>query len=326
MAAQDKVVLLNDIENILKPRMFANLLEEATTEINSTLNDYDITRLTEAEASEDFLEAFLAAKKVEGKSEETITQYGYIIRSSLKAMNVSVKNLTTAHLRAYFEAELARGISPSTIKHKREIFSSFYAWLLAEHLVLTNPINGIAAIKVEQVVRPAYSMADMERLKRSCANKRDAAILAVLNSTFCRVGELCKLDIKDINFQTGEIVVRGKGNKQRTVLLDEVAIMLLKEYLASRDDDNPALFLNRLNKRLQKGGVRVILNRIADTAGVEHVHPHRFRRTTITKLLNRGMPIQNVAILAGHSKIDTTMRYYYASSENIKLEYKKYSI
>lgn len=326
MATQDKILLMNDIEGVLKPRMFANMFEEATVEINGTLTRYDVTKLTEEQSTEDFVNAFIAAKKVEGGSEATAAQYGYVIRSTLKSIGTSVDTLTTAHLRAYFESELARGISPATLKHKREVFSSFYGWLQRERLVLTNPVNGIAPIKTEQVVRPAYSQADMEKLKRSCTNKRDSAIIAMLNSTFCRVSEICKLDISNINFQTGETVVRGKGNKQRTVFLDEIAVMLLKEYLASRDDNNPALFLNYRKQRLQKDGVRNILKRIAKAAGVEHVHPHRFRRTTITKLLNRGMPIQNVAILAGHSKIDTTMKYYYANSENMKLEYKKFSI
>ena len=120
-------------------------------------------------------------------------------------------------------------------------------------------------------------------------------------------------------------VVHGKGNKERVVYLSEVAGMLLREYLESRKDACPALFVNRCGERINPGGVRFVLNTIAKAAGVAHVHPHKFRRTLATELCRHGMPIQEVGKLLGHDKIDTTMQYVVLSNDGIKSSYKRYA-
>lgn len=328
MAIQDKVILMNRIEDTLKPRMFANLLEEATEQINDTLDDFNIEQIRKDDVGndDDCVNAYISAKIAEGKSEKTVTRYKYEIERFLKAENVTAKEVTAAHIRAYFEQKMNNGISNNTIKGLREIFNAFFGWLFIERMIKYNPVSNIAPIKVQKKVKPSYSSMDIERMRLSGLSKRDAALINVMLSTACRISEIVGLNWDDVDLQNGEIKVLGKGNKERKAYLDEISTVMLKEYKASRCDDNPAVFITRYFKRMTPESVRHMLTKVSKKTGVEHIHPHRFRRTQITMLLNRGMPIQNVAIMVGHSKIDTTMKYYYASEANIKADFKKYSV
>ena len=327
MSVQDKVTLLNKIEETLKPRMFANLLEEATDEIQDTLTEFDVKMIINncSLEKDDYLGIFIAAKTSEGKSEKTIMRYYYLIKRALLAMGVSARYTTTEHLRVYFEQEINRGIALTTVKGVREVLNSFFGWLFKEQLIKYNPVNGIEPINAPDKVKEAYSNVDIEQIKRHCKCVRDSAIINLMICTACRISEITSLNIADIDFNKKEAIVLGKGNKERRVYLSDITIVLLKEYLATRNDDNPALFLSKNHTRLHPSGVRAMLKEIEKATGIENIHPHRFRRTCITNLLNHGMPIQNVAILAGHSKIDTTMKYYYASPEHIKTDFQKYS-
>ena len=182
----------------------------------------------------------------------------------------------------------------------------------------------IEKIRVPKVVKPMFSNPDITMLKKYCDNIRDNAIISFLMSTGCRIGEVVALNRKDINFEEGECKVHGKGNKERIVFIDDVAVLNIKEYLATRTDNNEALFVNRYNERLQPSGFRMALKILAEESGVKKVHPHRFRRTFITKMLDRGMPIQEVAILVGHESLNTTMKYYSSSKAKIKSSYQRY--
>ena len=128
-----------------------------------------------------------------------------------------------------------------------------------------------------------------------------------------------------VNFETLEVLVVGKGDKERTVYMDPVAAMLLKQYLESRTDDCEALFVNRYGNRITPGGVRGMMKALANVAGVEKVHPHRFRRTMATGLVRRGMPIEEVAAILGHEKLDTTMKYVVLNNEDLKHSYRKFA-
>lgn len=326
MATQDKVILMNRVEETLKPRMFANLLEEAVTEIQGHLEEFDVQRIVQSgDCNDDALESFIKAKRIEGRSEGTITRYMYTIGRFMAYAKVKTKDVNTYHIRAYFAEEQERGVSDSTIEGLRQVLSSYFGWLEDEHIIYANPMHNIGVIKCQKKVREAFSDSDIEKLKRNCTNKRDMAVVNFLLSTGCRISEAVSLNRNDINFETGECLVLGKGNKERTVYLNEVAILSMKEYLASRSDDQEALFIGRWNERILPGGIRTMLKRLEKVSGVENVHPHRFRRTLFTNLLNRGMPIQEVQVIAGHDKTDTTIRYYSANKSKIKNSYQRYA-
>lgn len=325
MATQDKVLLMHKVEDTLRTRMFANLLDEATTEIQGHLDEFDVVHIAgNEERQSDLLESYIEAKRTEGRSEKTLVRYQYVIERFMKAVGLSERNVTTFHVRDYIAKEQERGISDSTLEGIRECLNAYFSWLEHEKLIVTNPVFNVSPIKCQKKVREALSQTDIEKLKRVCTGKRDAALINFLLSTGCRVSEVVALNRNDVDFDTGECVVLGKGNKERTVYLNEVAIMTLREYLASRSDNCEALFVGKDHVRFHQGGIRVMLNHLAEKAGVEHVHPHRFRRTLITRLLNNGMQIHEVAIVAGHDKLDTTMEYFHMDKNRIKSSYNRF--
>lgn len=205
------------------------------------------------------------------------------------------------------------------------MFNSFFGWLFREGLLRTNPCANISSIKCPKRVREAFSETDVERLSECCGNSRDRAVLHFLLSTGCRISEVCALNRADVDLHTMECVVLGKGAKQRRVYLGEVAGMYLARYFSERQDDSPALFAGKGTPRMTPGGIRFMLKKLEELSGVPNVHPHRFRRTLATNLINRGMGIQQVAMILGHDKLETTMKYLYIAEENVKTAYHKYA-
>lgn len=326
MATQDKAMLMNQVEGTLRSRMFANLLDEAINEINKHLDNYEVRHLGSGSSdSGDMLKAYIDAKQAEGKSEKTLTRYLYVIGRFLKAVKIPTREITTYHVRDYLSAELERGMKDSSVEGTREVLSAFFGWLDNEKMIPTNPLIHIAPVKVMKVVREAFSEQEIELIKQACTTARDLAIVTFLLSTGCRVSEVTNLNREDVQIELGECLVLGKGKKERVVYLNDVSKMCLRKYLNMRTDNNPALFIGRFGKRLEPNGIRVMLKKIEAESGVENVHPHRFRRTAITTLLNRGMAIQEVAIYAGHDKIDTTMRYFGVTRSRIKSSFIRYS-
>lgn len=100
----------------------------------------------------------------------------------------------------------------------------------------------------------------------------------------------------------------------------------MKNYLDSRTDDNPALFVSLLKpyNRLQISGVEIRLRSLGRELGIPKVHPHKFRRTLATRAIDKGMPIEQVQRLLGHTQIDTTMQYAMINQKNVKVSHQKY--
>ena len=326
MAEKDKTLLMQDISETLRPRMFVNMYDEAVNEIQGKLDAYDVTHAGEdAMLSCDLLDAFIDGKRAAGRGESTLTRYRYVIEAFLRAENVTTRQVTAEHVRHWFSQELARGVRDSTVRGYREVLWSYFSWLADNRLISSNPMRAVEQIRCEELDRPAFSSGDLDVLRRHCVSIRNMAIIYFLISTGCRVSEMTALNRADVDLEAGECVVFGKGRKERTVFLTDEAVIVLREYLATREDDKEPLFLGLQGKRLQPGGVRAMLKVLSEQTGVADVHPHRFRRTMITRMLDHGMPIQEVAILAGHSDVDTTMGYYAASKEHIRNSFRLHS-
>ena len=181
-------------------------------------------------------------------------------------------------------------------------------------------------IKVEKKLKKPFTDEERELLLRNCETLRDKAMMEFLYSTAVRVSELAALNKDDIRWTTKDLVVFGKGSKERTVYINDRTNMYMKEYLETRKDDNEALFvsLRSPHERLSKTGIEDIIRRTGKRAGVEKAHPHRFRRTAATNALNRGMPVQEVAQLLGHAKLETTMVYCSVDQAGVKYHHQKY--
>ena len=273
------------------------------------------------------LESFLSAKKVEGCSPRTIAYYRASISKLLKSVGCPVRVIETDDIRSFLASIKESGsVGKVTIDNMRRIFSSFFSWLEEEDYILKNPVRRIHKVRTEFFVREVISDESMETLRDSCTELRDLAMIDLLASTGIRVGELVRMDRKDIDFQERQCVVFGKGDKERLVYFNARTKIHLMKYLASRGDSNPALFvtLTAPYNRLTITGVEARLRSLGRRADMERIHPHKFRRTLATRAIDKGMPIEQVQKLLGHVKIDTTLMYAMVNQNNVRNSHRKY--
>lgn len=285
------------------------------------------TRWQDEETNEMLLGRFISAKRVEGCSEKTLKYYQTTLLRFFGVVTISVTHVTTDDLRDYLSAyQQERGCSKSNIDNIRRILSSFFAWLEDENIILKSPVRRIHKIKSSQTVKETYTDEALEMMRDHCSCLRDLAMIDLLASTGMRVGELVRLNRADIDFENRECIVFGKGSKERPVYFDARTKIHLKNYLDSRSDDNPALFVSLLkpHNRLEVSGVEIRLRKLGRSLGIHKVHPHKFRRTLATRAIDKGMPIEQVQRLLGHAKIDTTMQYAMVNQNNVKISHRKY--
>jgi site-specific recombinase XerD len=275
----------------------------------------------------DHIQLFLAAKRVEGCSEKTIRYYASTLRNAFDAIKKEVLQVTTDDLRLYLdEYQSNSDAGKTTIDNVRRILSSFFAWLEDEDYIIKSPVRRIHKVKTCKTVKETYSDEALEIMRDHCETIRDLALIDFLASTGMRVGELVLLNRDDIDFTNRECVVLGKGNKQRRVYFDARAKIHLQNYLSSRSDENPALFvsLQKPHNRLQIRGVEIRLHELGEKLNLCRIHPHKFRRTLATMAIDKGMPIEQVQQLLGHQNIDTTLQYAMVNQANVKQSHKRY--
>ena len=324
----DKQILIQTLEDKLKSKLPATQIETIRSVMLDVLSGFEVDQIespTGLMKTNDIMQMFVDAKEIEGRSRTTIALYTYVLNRFFSMEKVEATDVMVYHIRDYFMQEKRRGISDRTLQGNRFVFNSFFGWMFNEGIIQKNPMVNIGPIKCKKEVRLPYSSTELERIKDACKNDRDKAIVMFLLSTGCRISEVCALNVSDIDFHSMECNVLGKGNKERTVFIDEVTGMILKRYLDSRTDGSEALFSGKGSDRLKPHGIRIMLKRIEERSGVPNVHPHRFRRTLATNLINRGMPIQDVAAILGHDRVDTTMKYVYLSKGAVKNAYKKFT-
>ena len=321
-----KISFVEQLKDQLKDQLTMEQISRMTSAAYRILDRFEMSEIPDEETeTDDMLNSYVSALKVECRSQKTIDRYVYIIGKLMNFAKVPTRRVSVHHLRNFLTQEKERGICENTLEGYREIFSAYFNWLQRESLIDKNPCVNLGVIKVPKKEKKTYTDAELERLNWFCGDIRNRAILHFLRSTGCRISEVTELNRDAVNLEALECVVHGKGNKERTVYLDEVAGMLLQQYLNERKDDVPALFVNRFGDRLKPGGVRVMLNELAEKAQVEHVHPHKFRRTLATDLTRHGMPIQEVAKILGHEKLDTTMKYVVLNKDDIKASYRRFT-
>lgn len=306
---------LSELRGVLQSVLCTYRVESERQEIQVIDNSWQVD-----------LDDYLMSKALEGKSVATVNRYRYELSRLLSYINKSVAEISETDISNYMRAyKRIRGICNQTLKNIRAVYSSFFVWLRDRDRIRKNPMVLVEQIKVEKKIKKPYSDTERELMLRQCKSIRDKAILECFYSTAVRVSELSALDQNDIRFSSKDLTVFGKGAKERITYLNERSHMYLKEYLESRTDDNPALFVSEKypHQRLTKSGLEDIVRRIGHRAGV-HAYPHRFRRTAATNALNRGMSVQEVAKLLGHSKLETTMEYCTVEQESVQFHHKKY--
>ncbi|MGU9947299.1 site-specific tyrosine recombinase/integron integrase [Lactobacillus delbrueckii subsp. bulgaricus] len=275
----------------------------------------------------EFLDKFLEAKKIEGCSDRTIKYYQATVERLLANISQPIRKVTTEQMREYLvNYQKINDCGKTTIDNIRRNISSFFSWLEEEDYILKSPMRRIHKIRTKKAVKNIISDEEIERLRDGCKCIRDVAMIDLLYSTGIRVGELVRLNIADINFSERECVVFGKGDKERRVYFDAKSKIHLLNYLDSRHDENPALFvtLDKSSKRLKISGVEIRLRELGRALNLDKIHPHKFRRTMATRAIDKGMPIEQVQKILGHSQIDTTMQYAIVNQNNVKAAHRKY--
>lgn len=310
---------LEHLKNVLYVNFHGKEIREQCTELSACGVDGDEAKIR----------MFLASKKAVNRQDNTLRQYTREIRNMLCFLGKRIEDITGMDLRYYYGImREQRGIKMSTMQTRLHYLSSFWDFLNTEELVSGNPVKKVGLLKLEKIIKKPYSQEELERIRGACETLRDRALIEFLYSTGVRVSELAALNIQDVEMGKRELIVYGKGSKERKTFLTESAEFYLKRYLKERKvrPDMPLFVtLDRPHDRLSVAGIQHMLRQLGKRAGVAHVHPHRFRRTIATDLLNRGMPIEQVKEFLGHEKLDTTMIYCTVKEENVQASHRRYA-
>ena len=333
-------------------------LEDIRARFIIILDDYRVEQKETALAvwtegkNEWFLKKFLLAKAVAGLSKKTLNCYDKAIRMALEEIGKDADTVTAEDIQVLL-ARIMQRASKQYAENVRLDLSSFFGWLHREELIPKNPMMRVEKIKVQKKKKPAFTEYEVELIRNACQSNRERAMVELLLSTGCRVSELVSIRIDDI--QTDAINILGKGDKYRNVYLNAKASLALQLYLGERGDTSPWLFprsatfpgdtddKSRKMRSLRaewykdpelvdetgvpdKGVIEAIVRKLGARAGVEKVHPHRFRRTCATFALRRGMPIEQVSKMLGHANIATTQVYLDLSEEELAQAHRKYVV
>ena len=328
----DNSTFINEIILSMTPSLTDSQLNSLENILNIKLHNYDINKkVTEiipytTKNYEKYLQLFCSTKVIEGCSEKTISSYNYNILKMLSFLDKNIEEITSDDLRFYLaNYKMQRKVSNATLDNMRRYFLTFFSWAADEHITSSNPAKNLKKIKQEKVIKEPLTEQEIEILRLNCRNERDRALIEILYSTGMRVGELEQLNKDQIDFMNKQIIVFGKGSKERIVYLNARACLYIERYLATRHDNNEALFvgLRQPYSRLKVASIEKILRELGEICNIK-CNPHKFRRTAATTLLNKGMPVQEVSKILGHAKLETTMIYCTVDNENVQANHKKF--
>ena len=322
--------IISDVVQQMLPHLDNAQLKELQKVLEYVLFSCEITKQEKKKTTDDnpkLVDDFVAAKRIEGCSEKTLKYYRTTIEAMTTSIDKNIRHIQTEDLRSYLTDYQSKNQSSRvTIDNIRRILSSFFSWLEDEDYILKSPVRRIHKVKTATNIKETYTDEELEKMRDNCTELRDLAIIDILASTGMRIGEMVLLNKADINFNERECVVFGKGDKERIVYFDARAKIHLQNYIDSRTDDNPALFvtLRSPHERIKIGGIETRLREMGKILDIEKVHPHKFRRTLATLAIDKGMPIEQLQQLLGHKRIDTTLQYAMVKQSNVKQAHRKY--
>lgn len=322
--------LINSIERSMVGVLDQDALELVSGRIIRVLNDYEITkRCTDIavydDANERIIKRYCACMVIDGKSEKTINAYRRTIVKLVEFLQKSIPDIGVYDIRYYLACEKERGISNRSLENVRANLSAFFQWLTLEEIIPKNPCLNIRPVKYTDEIKKAFTKVEIDQLRSCCRDQRERALIEFLLATGVRVSELSGMNVNDIDLDKMSVHVKhGKGAKERITFINDVAVSHLRKYLLQRKETGEVLFYNKNHDRIKAGGIRMMLKGLEKRSGVTNVHPHRFRRTFATELANRGMKIQEIQKLLGHSTIQTTLTYVAVDDNKIQASYKQF--
>lgn len=332
----------NELINTILCAAMGSFDRNITTELKNilriSLHDYSVERITTTdlsvgnyETTQGLLEYFTICKLSSGRSHKTIKQYLLVAQQLCSLVGKELFQITSEDV-IYFLAKYPtiKKVSACTMDSKRRYLSSIFGLLKKHKKIDENPMDMVESLKCPCKVKEQFTDQEIHKLyegindcKNDVVKHRNNAILSLSLDTGCRVSELTNINIRDCDFQSNEIKVKGKGNKERVVYFSDSTKGKLKSYLELRDnykDSNP-LFMDIQNRdRLKSSGVRAMMKKLGKISGVYNVHPHRFRRTCATNLVLKNIPIDTVARYLGHANLDIIQEYVCNSNQRMKSE------
>lgn len=292
--------------------------------------DYDLTKKTTELIPYDdenlrIIKSFLGCLIVEGKSKGTINQYRYSLQRLFNFLNnKKYSEITTADIMAWLASLKITGAKNTTVKNQRSNISPFFVWLYNNRMIERNPCDSIKPIKVPHEERKAFSSEEVDTIRNTCKNSYERALVETLLSSGLRINELANLKIVDVDFNQLIVHVKnGKGGKDRTTFITPVAKKYILQYFDWNKHKSEYVFTSRLGSKYKTNGLGETMRKMSERCGI-HIYPHRFRRTLATDLARRGMPIQEIQKLLGHSKIATTQTYIETRIEKVEASYRQY--
>lgn len=297
-----------ELLTMLDKRMSKEQISAVDMALTALFRKYDVSEsCTELavcdDSNERIINTYIASMRLEGRSEKTLKQYYDALTKLLDEIPKNIKDIKTNDIRYHLaHYQSTHKVSNATVNNKRKFLSAFFVWATKEEIIDRNPMLKINSIKEKYVTKKPFSDIELAKIRDVLKNDREKALVEFLLSTGCRVSEVAGLKVEDVNFRDGECVVCGKGNKERTVYINNKAMYYLERYLPDKMDASRPLFLNGWGKSMAKGNIEQLMRDIGKRAGVSKVHPHRFRRTMATNAMKRGMPVQYIQVILGHSK------------------------
>lgn len=313
---------MNNIEMILK-LMEPELTELQLAKLKNVLQTI-LRTSRNAPPNEELIRRFIQHKKLVGLKDSSLKQYVYEITALADDIGKRFPEITTADIKDHLTKIVTEHhIGATTVQSKIRAYSSFFEFLTNEDYIDKNPTHKIERVMIEKKIKKAFTEEDIEAMRKACDNKRDRAFMEFLYSTGGRISEVLSLNVGDINFAEKEAIVFGKGHKERVVYLSDICCKTLQDYLEDRYAQvGEPLFTHHMStNRLTARGSQMLLKEIGDRAGVTNVHPHRFRRTMATHLMDKGMPVEQIKEVLGHERIDTTMIYCNVNTGKVKANF-----
>lgn len=324
--------VINEIINEIKEKCDINTFNYLNNFIITKLKGYKLTKEEsnivkyDENKNTNAIKMFLISKKLQGLSERTLKAYKYDIEKFINSVNKDFINISTEDIRYYLACYQLKGdVSQVTIDNTRRYINTFFQWLEDEEYISKNPCKKIKKVKTKKKVKKAFTFEEIEKLKINCTTKREIALITVLLSTGCRANEVTNIKLSDIT-PNGEIKITGKGNKERMVFLNAESTIRINDYINSKKFKSKYLFSAEIKPygKVGEGVIEKIVKKVGERAGIENVHPHRFRRTCATIAYKRGMPIEEIKKMLGHEDLGTTQIYVQVESEDVKKSHEKY--
>ncbi len=331
-----KEAFKNEILMKMKYHLGKNELSILETVLSEILYRVDIIETMTLPATTDMTNEYILElyelKRSLVLKPSTMRVYMFTVREFLRYINKPLVLVDREDIEYYLRMKVREGNEGTSMNNKRRKLNSLFVWMKKQKFIKENPMDDIECFK--EVLKPVDHMSaeEVEQLKEGCRDKRDRALLEWLRSTAVRKGEIPYVNINQINWTSGEVIIYGeKTETYRTVYLDGVALKYLQEYITEERGltirSSEPLFTHAVGNKssvLTQAGIYALVKRIASRSGLDRrVYPHLFRKTTATNIVRRGGSTDDAGLYIGHKPQGVTARHY-VSNENVSKIFREY--